>query len=108
ELLNDSADPDSSFGVLTETEAITIAIDDFEIAAAVRLIADVSCDGDAPRFELGVKRVGAVDPHVRIPGIAVRVGNRVGTHDAGRTRLAQHDDDAASLHHAKTGRLAPE
>src|SRR5437763_194557 len=47
-----------SFDVLPEAQAVPVAVLDVEVAAAVRLIADVARDLHTFRLELGVERVG--------------------------------------------------
>jgi glutathione peroxidase len=64
---------------LPETETIAVAVLYLEVAAAVRLIANVARDPYAFRLEFRNKSVGVVDPDVRVPGSSLRINDYVGS-----------------------------
>src|SRR5438552_13147877 len=52
---------------MPETEAVSIAVFDVQVPAPVRLITDIPHDLYAFRLELGMQRIGIIDPDVRVP-----------------------------------------
>src|SRR5262245_17989368 len=92
-----------------ETQSVAVAVLHVEVATAVGLVANRAGNHDALGPELAIKGVGIINPDVRVPGVLrFRVGKAVGTHDARRGELGQHDDDAATVDHAEAWGLAPE
>ena len=95
--------------VLAEAEAVAVAVEDVEIAAAVFLVADGADYVDAFLLELGVEGVGVVDPEVGVPGEVVGVrGAGIGAHLAWGFELAEHEVGSAAMDDGEAGRLAPE
>src|SRR2546426_2178260 len=57
----------SAFQVLTETNAVSVAILNVKIAATVGLVADITRDLHALRLEFSIERISIVDPNVGVP-----------------------------------------
>src|SRR6266536_1128887 len=98
----------SAFQVLTETNAVPVAILNVKIAAAVGLVADITCDLHAPRLEFSIERIGIVDPNVGVPRPALRINDVIRAHRSSGFQLSQHDDDAVALDHTKRWWVIPE
>src|SRR2546421_10277028 len=92
---------------MSKTQPVPVTVLDIEVAIAVRLIADVPRDLDALLRKLRIERVRIIDPDIRIPRFALRIGNAVGPHEPRLGKLAEHNDDAAAANHTKARRLAP-
>src|SRR2546422_10484222 len=87
----------SSFQVLTETNAVSVAILNVKIAATVGLVADITRDLHALRLEFSIERISIVDPNVGVPRPALRINDMIGAHRSSGFELSQHDDDAVAL-----------
>src|SRR3989454_5239291 len=98
----------SAFQVLTETKAVSVAILNVEIAAAIRLVADITRNLNAPRLELSIQRISIVDPNVGVPRPALRISDVIRAHRSSGFQLSQHDDDAVALDHTKAWWVVPE
>src|SRR5467141_3540476 len=98
----------SAFQVLTETNAVTVAILNVKIAATIGLVADITGDFHAPRLEFSIERISIVDPNVGVPRPALRINDVIGAHRASGLQLSQHDDDAVALDHTKRRWVVPE
>src|SRR2546426_726693 len=98
----------SAFQVLTETNAISVAILNVKIAATVGLVADITRDLHALRLEFSIERISIVDPNVGVPRPALRINDMIGTHRSSGFELSQHDDDAVALDHTKRRGVVPE
>src|SRR5438445_3644117 len=98
----------SAFQVLTETNAVSVAILNVKIAATVGLVADITRDLHALRLEFSIERISIVDPNVGVPRPALRVNDMIGAHRSSGFELSQHDDDAVPLDHTKRRRVVPE
>src|SRR5467141_3598550 len=98
----------SAFQVLTETNAVAVAILNVKIAAAIRLVADVACDLHAPGLEFSIERISSVYPNVSVPCAALRINQVIRAHRPRRFQLSQHDDYAVALDHTKRRRIIPE
>src|SRR2546430_16907419 len=57
-----SVKTDVSLPGLTETKAVSVAILNVKIVAAIRLVADITRNLHAPRLELSIQRISIVDP----------------------------------------------
>ena len=99
--------PRLTFQVVSEADAVSVAVFNLEVTATVWLVADIAHDPHALRLKLSVQRVGIVDPNVAVPRPALGINDAVGAHRAGGSELGQHDDDAAALNHAKRRRVVP-
>ena len=93
--------------ILPKTQAIPVAIVDFEVTATIRLVAETPSDCHTLRAELSVKGICVVDPNVCIPSSALRVHTAVRADDPGLFQLGQHYNNAISLDHAEGRRLVP-
>src|SRR5437016_6320209 len=82
--------------VVSKAQSVAVTVLNVEVAIAVGLIADVSRDLDALRRKLGIKRVRIIDPDIRIPRFALRIGDAVGPHEPRLGKLAEHNDDPAA------------
>src|SRR5213593_1101918 len=91
----------SAFQVLTETNAVSVAILNVKIAATVGLVADITRDLHALRLEFSIERISIVDPNVGIPRPALRINEVIGAHRSSGFQLSQHDDDAVALDPSK-------
>src|SRR5438132_16273 len=89
---------------MPETEAVSIAVFDVKVPAPVRLITDIPHDLYAFRLELGMQRIGIIDPDVRVPRPAFEIDDVIGAHLSRRVELHQHNDDDATLYHPKRRR----
>src|SRR6267378_3430780 len=98
----------SAFQVLTETNAVAVAILNVKIAAAIRLVADVACDLHAPGLEFSIERISSVYPNVSVPCPALRINQVIRAHRTSRFQLSQHDYYAVALDHTKRRRIIPE
>src|SRR5262245_2537658 len=94
--------------VLSEAQPVTVAVFDVKVATAVGLIAELSRDLYTLALKLIMEHVSVLDPDICVPGVAVSGSLAVGTHEALLFKLAEHDDNAAALHHAESRRFAPE
>src|SRR3989442_11389487 len=98
----------SAFQVLTETNAVSVAILNVKIAATVGLVADITRDLHALRLEFSIERISIVDPNVGVPRPALRINDMIGAHRSSGFELSQHDDDAVALDHTKRRGVVPE
>src|SRR5712691_3465172 len=98
----------SAFQVLTETNAISVAILNVKIAATIGLVADITRDLHAPRLEFSIERISIVDPNVGVPRPALRINDVIRAHRSSGFQLSQHDDDAVALDHTKRRWVVPE
>src|SRR6266571_6944190 len=98
----------SAFQVLTETNAVSVAILNVKIAATVGLVADITRDLHALRLEFSIERISIVDPNVGVPRPALRINDMIGAHRSSCFELSQHDDDAVALDHTKRRGVVPE
>src|SRR5262249_4688567 len=92
---------------LAETQPISVAVVNFEVATTVYLVTEITGDRYLLRLKLLIKCVGVFDPNVRVPGSALGIHQAVWAHSARAFKLGQHDDDARSLHHTKGRWLVP-
>src|SRR5437870_11324539 len=98
----------SAFQVLTETNAVSVAILNVKIAATIGLVADITRDLHAPRLEFSIERISIVDPNVGVPRPALRISDVIRAHRSSGFQLSQHDDDAVALDHTKGWWIVPE
>src|SRR5437870_12966031 len=91
----------SAFQVLTETNAVSVAILNVKISATIGLVADITRDLHALRLEFSIERISIVDPNVGVPRPALRINDMIGAHRSSGFELSQHDDDAVALDHTK-------
>ena len=89
--------PILTFQVVSEADAVSVAVFNLEVTATVWLVADIAHDPYALALKLGVQRVGIVDPNIAVPRPTLRINDAVGAHRAGGFELRQHDDDAVAL-----------
>src|SRR3989454_3668913 len=88
----------SAFQVLTETNAVSVAILNVKIAATVGLVADITRDLHALRLEFSIERISIVDPNVGVPRPALRINDVIRAHRSSGFQLSQHDDDRSEEH----------